>query len=329
MSAPQWLSVTVQAANDLLQQLKIGKEPSYARKLFEAPELPSLLRQLQQSINQGRNNLVADLTKELIKPKLSLIEKFELPVDSPVAQMAFRDMASGAGDYAGNLEDSDFNLFLLKLFNEIIDKHRQTEATVLDLFHGHIVVNESQRDVCIIFHSKEWPIEELPPKSEKYKSWVNFGLAPDTPKEFSLKGKEMDERNFLWTLHSNCMWLLSDSNRRDENSRDSGFALLLPSPGDDVASLTPWQWYAGTVQEQNFGTELLGVNYFPTVLTRLAPAEKLFLAPVGAWGVLLYLEKKYPVLPAADIEKIYKKNEESKRATEKEIKKELELRSRI
>lgn len=307
------------AADTLLRALHTGQPITYAHRLF-ATTAPTLLATLLAAIDKDRAVPVADHVLRTLEPRLSPVATFTFankPSDPVRAQSAFRALTSGEGSYAATLAPPRGNTdatekqntaqlaaFLRSLFTEIPRTHPATATTVLDFFHGHLIANESQRDVCVVFHAKEWPSEET---TYRLPAWKQHGFASTSTPTFRLADAAMNERNFVWSLRAGGVWLLRDPLRTNAAKRDAGYAELLvdPAPGKVVTSLDATQWQAGTVPELNFGVDLAGLNYFPTVLAG-AEATEVIVAPNGQWGVLFHLEQTYPTVPRATIETVYK-----------------------
>jgi hypothetical protein len=163
----------------------------------------------------------------------------------------------------------------------------------MDLFHGHVFMNAQHKELGIIFHAKEYPTEQAVGNSP-FKSTPTTS----TPQPFSTSDASFQERNFMWLMSRNSLWMLGS-----DKDRATGFASLMGGPTEEklkawmrikeidkkgvdatdeesdeqldlygqIDSDTFQQMKTGTVESRFFGEELLDVNYFKTV-----PGQPLF-----------------------------------------------------
>jgi hypothetical protein len=174
------------------------------------------------------------------------------------------------------------------------------------LFHGHVVPNEAGRDVVIVFQAKEYPTGTV--NDFRMDQYTKQGLLTPGMAKFSLGDTVMNQRNFIWTLKTNRVFLLNGAIRRTDPNSDFYKLMIdinngsIPLTGDDVR--------AGTVQEKVFGRELFSVNYFPNQLSG-GDAEQVFFTPVGSWGALKKLQTMFPMVAADQVEALFKSKDDS------------------
>jgi hypothetical protein len=295
-------------ANQLLGQLQA------AQAVFAPPPLPAALRKLGEAIDQQSSRPVRDLLMELIRPQIAMRSSFQFktPVQmsgTQTQEKVLRAMGAGEGEYAFDLPSLSLTEFLAGMFEGIAKHHPVTKLYERDLFHGHVVPNEATRDVVIVFHAKEYPAGQLSTFTEqRYRDaglLTANGSFPDT-------ATDMAERNFLWTLRTNRVFLLADPDRT-KSTADPAFTNLITPLGK---ALDQDAKRAGTVQERHFGQELFAVNYFPSHLSGDHQSQ-LYFAPVGQWAVLVWLEKQFPAIAADEIAQTYAANDDSRNATER------------
>lgn len=297
-------------ATALLTQLTGAKLPGYAKLVCAMPALPPALTKVAETIKKESGRPVSDILMAAVRPDMAFRGAFAFrnpaaPQGNRTQEQVLRNMAVGTGDYAFDLPTLQLNQFVAGLFKEIAAKHPATKINERDLFHGHVIPNEAARDIVIVFHAKEYPVEEF--GTGKQNMYRGLNLLTSGVADFATSGPVMDERNFVWTLSTNKVFLLTDPGR--VKTPDPEFAkLMLDKHGGAPSSLTAKQ--AGTVQECNFGTELFVANYFPTHLQG-GDDQQAFFTPVGQWGVLAKLEADFPHIPATEIAKIYASTDDS------------------
>ena len=294
-------------ADRLIQQLHADQPPPYARLLADGPALngsPLLIR-LRDAIAASQQPVEDLLLAEIRPPAAVLRAALDYRRSGKDTDQTFRGMVSGNGSYPFDLPDGIAGI-MEKLFEMIKATQAGIEFSERDLFHGHIVAHEANRDIVVVFHAKEYPDQLLNPFQRQ--RYIGAGLWTDT-RTFG-GAKSMDERNFLWTLCTNKLFLLTDPGRTGAKA-DQDFAALIQRDGEPLDSDGK---VLGTVYENYFGTERLGVNYFPNHLN-----DPLFFAPRGGWGVVMYLEQKYPAVDRSTIERIYADTDESLVKTQAEL----------
>ena len=294
-------------AEDLLKATRGSSTPApgFARRLCDGPKLPDVLTTIWQVIENDSapvREIVLEALYEHMTPRQSLA--LANP-GAPNAERVLRNWASGEGAYAFDLPLAGLHDFMAQLFVLITQHHPSTAINELDLFHGHVVPTESPRDLVVLFHAKELPQEMV--SSHQQVMWKDAGvLNPRTP-TFSRTEVAMRERNFLWALSTNSLWLLTDPGRTGPGA-DARFATLI-APEGQMSELGAQQKVFGTVTESSFGQDLMNVNYFPGQLsgqgTGTAAEQQLFFTPVGAWGVMMALHKMFPVATREEVEATY------------------------
>lgn len=157
---------------------------------------------------------------------------------------------SSGGSNHRSFSDAKLNLFFKEIFFRISNRFENISLSLLDLFHGHIIIDSSSvsyDDILIIFHAKEYP-KDL----ESYK--VNFALEKyPYCKTFTTSSKGYESRNLIWSLRKNIIWRL-------DTSKASVFSELVKSPVYDFAPELVLK--ANALQENFFGETLLNINYF-------------------------------------------------------------------
>lgn len=295
-------------AAQLIQQLQTNQLPPYARLLADGPALDTspLLTRLQNAMTASPPQPVNDLLLAEVRPPAAALRAgFDYRQPGKETDRTFRGMVSGNGSYPFDLPDGIAG-FMEKLFETIKTAQAGIEFSERDLFHGHIVAHESNRDILVLFHAKEYPDQML--NHYQRKRYTDAGLWTDN-RAFG-DAKSMDERNFLWTLRTNKVFLLTDPARTGAKA-DPNFAELIRRDNEPLDSDGK---VLGTVYENYFGTELLGVNYFPKHVK-----DPLFFAPRGGWGVVMYFEHNYPTVARRTIEQIYAATGDSLVRTEEEL----------
>jgi hypothetical protein len=240
-----------------------------------------------------------------VRPNAVLRPAFVLQAAVPQSKAAkqqttFRNMANGSGEYAFDLPKLNLCTFMADVYRAITTHFPQIQFNERDLFHGHMVPNEASRDVVIIFHAKEIPSDMLLFQTNM---WSDVNLLSNIT-DFNLDSPMMDQRNFIWILSTNTIYLLTDPNRKRPGSENADFAkLILPCNQNKLENKDR---KAGTVQEIYFGTEVMSVNYFPNHVTG-GDNDHIFFTPHsgGGWGPLLHLESLYPRISPQVIEHHY------------------------
>lgn len=294
-------------AQDLLKATRGDSSPApgYARRLCDGPKLPDVLSTIWQVIDNDSapvREIVLEALYEHMTPRHSLA--FTGPVAAN-AERVLRNWASGEGGYAFDVPLPGLHDFMARLFVLITQHHPGTAINELDLFHGHVVPTESPRDLVVLFHAKELP-EEMVSSSQRG-MWTSAGvLRPGTP-TFKRTEAAMRERNFLWALSTNSLWLLTDPGRTGPGA-DPSFATLI-APEGRMSELGAQQKVFGTVTESSFGQDLMNVNYFPGQLSGqgsgTAAEQQLFFTPVGSWGVTMALHRTFPTATREEVAATY------------------------
>ncbi len=209
-----------------------GGPKSYSSKVSTilAPELPS-----------GYDE--AKLFK-VLKDQSSIIKN-----TNPIEVAEFiKSWSSGNGEKPRRFND-DITNYLEGLFKAININFPDTKLNLIDLFHGHMVIDESYSngDVLIIFHSKEYP-------SNLEKQKTDIAIKEDPKLQlFDTKNGEYKKRNYIWSLHKNKIW-------RIDTSEDSGFCNLVKSPIYDFCPEEVME--ANAAQESYLGKTICDINYF-------------------------------------------------------------------
>lgn len=303
------------SADKLVANLAAGTLPAGATNVYEAADaLPAVLVKVKDAIGKDPGTSVWDILLGAIRNDIVFRPEFKFATGAWDAKRdkVFRGMSSGTSEYAFDLPKLNLAGFFADMFVGIVRGHPATAIYEFDLFHGHVVPNEAGRDVVIVFHAKEYPSDVVNQfQMQKYSDahLLTPGKAP-----FTSKDALMDERNFVWTLSTNKVFLLNGAIRHKDLT--SEFVKLMDLDG--TGKLPPDVIQIGTVQEKLFGPELFTVNYFPTLLAG-DPTTQVFINPVGRWGVLKHLETKYPKIPPAEITDIYEKSGDSLATTDKEL----------
>lgn len=304
------------AAEDLLNATRTTSTttPPFARKLCDGPKLPDVLSIIGQAIEADTETAVRDIVFDALRSKMALRQSltFAKAVQSPPdAERILRNWASGTGTYAFDIALPGLHDFMAQLFVLIATHHPGTAINELDLFHGHVVPTESPRDLVVLFHAKELPEEMV--SAYQRPMWTKAGiLDPKTP-TFKQSSAVMHERNFLWALSTNSIWLLADPARAGAGA-DPKFATLI-APEGQMSQLGAQQKQFGTVTESSFGQDLMNVNYFPHQLSDqgagTAAEAQLFFTPVGGWGVKMALENMFPEATPDEVAATYAETGES------------------
>lgn len=304
-------------ADDLIGALKAGEPPPYAKLLADGPKIPDALVALGEDLRkyEGEPENIHEVVLEKWRPHLELRKDEDFRFNRDVKQQGgtntpaqgLRKWASGEGGYAMNVNLPGVHEFMAELFEVIKASHRGTQTNELDLFHGHVVPNAASKDLAIIFHAKEYPREELEPGGFKEEVFAKAGIVRPGRGRFGVGDPAMTERNFLWLLSENKIWVLSDPNRTGP-APDPKFAQLLQ--GSDERSKQ-----FGTVAESKFGTDIFNVNYFPEHLEG-PKGKQVFFAPVGQWAVLFELGMRFPHVRPEQIKEIYDRTGSSRAKTE-------------
>lgn len=288
------------AANTLVAAINAGNLPPNVTLVHTCGQLPAAFATLAQTIQQNHGTSVFDLLYAAVRPHITLRPSFTMATavatkDQPEQQSRFRDMANGSGQYAFDLAGLQIEAFVTSMFTGIVAGHHATAFTERDLFHGHFVPNEANRDVVVVFHAKEYPVDML--NSFQIQRFQRLNLETPNMFVFDADNPAMYERNFIWTLRTNKIYLVTGAPKSP--SPASTFRDLMCLKG--VFPTEPIQVKCGTMWEQNFGDELFSVNYFPTLLA----SQPLFFCPVGQWGVLVSLEAQFPNIQPAIIAQTY------------------------
>ena len=189
----------------------------------------------------------------------------------------FRNWASGGGDRAFDVQIPGVHEFMANLFVLITTYHPTTHIDELDLFHGHVVPTEDPRDLTILFHAKEYPDDDQYLSEHQTTRAKDKGIIRDTTPKFLPSASVMSERNFLWVLSTNTLWLVGDPGHNGPGANPE-FASLTAPHGSPVTKLTT---LTGTVVESNLGKDLMNVNYFPGHLSGGAE-QQMFFTPVDS-----------------------------------------------
>jgi hypothetical protein len=106
------------------------------------------------------------------------------------------------------IEDKKLKEFLESLFEAIEAESVQWNPTVLsraDLFHAHVVYNRDNKDLVIVFHSKEYPNGE--PSMEdgfpRRRFLDYFGESLGSGYHLANPTDRVTRRNFAWSLNEN------------------------------------------------------------------------------------------------------------------------------
>lgn len=269
-----------ETAEQLLNRTREGEAPDYARRLCDGPELPEGIAALRDTIADSAGSVVDVVRSELasrLVPRAQLLKPGALHEDY---EPNLRDWASGSGRQAFDIDIPGINHFMAGLFDLIVQHVPGTEINEFDLFHGHVVLTERPRDLVILFHAKEYPAQDEPLIPLIDQGTVERGLASGVVRGdpgFRDDVETMTDRNFLWVLSTNTLWLLSDRERAGEK-RDPDFATLLKTIG--IEEFENFERIVGTVDESHFGTDLMNVNFFPNHIPGGAK-EALFFTPIA------------------------------------------------
>jgi hypothetical protein len=294
-----------------------------ARLIANGPGLPQILQTLLTEIGQSRDS-VRDIIMNALRPAMKMRQSLDFqsnvtaaPGATKSTEKALRDWASSSGDYAFDIDIPGMHEFMAELFVLIAQNHtsptgaKLTTLNELDLFHAHVVPSERTRDLAVIFHAKEYPIGEINP----YKEATNrdAGLLRGGTPSFPQDDQTMSERNFLWTLRGNKIFVVADP-KRTGHSADPQFASMI-ARGGDVGQLDAAGRQVGTVWESNFGQDLMNLNYFPNHLKAKGGGSgaqgQLFFTPTGQWGAVMMFENKYPHIDPKTIRSVYASTNDS------------------
>lgn len=156
--------------------------------------------------------------------------------------------SSGNGEKPRRFDEEITN-YLEELFKVINKSFPDTELNLIDLFHGHIVMDESyyNKDILIIFHSKEYPSN-----LEKQKTEMAIKEQPAL-QLFDTKNDVYKKRNYIWSLRKNKIW-------RIDTREDSEFCNLVKSPIYDFCPEEVME--ANAMQEAYLGKNICDINYF-------------------------------------------------------------------
>jgi hypothetical protein len=263
----------------LLAATRNAAQIDYATKVVDVDlPLPKLFSSVKQKLDTGQG---AAAKAELLAGRVESTDM--LPSDTD-ARNEIIGRSSGAGTSIMALPP-DVQTFLVALFHLIEKNHSTTKLNELDLYHGHMFMNDVAKELGIIFHAKELAEEMSGAPFTKANTTV-----PATP--FSNTEPAFLERNFMWVMSTNALWLLGDKDRTSKFSRISEgmsdstipswerYALLKKKNNDSGLSdeeetelyslfetygdhkVIGQQMAAGTVKAQALGEELLDVNYF-------------------------------------------------------------------
>lgn len=296
------------AADQLVREINAGTS-AIATPVHTCQALPAALVSLADAINKTSGTSVYDLFQAVLKKTMVFRSTFAVKTpanDTARQQRVFRNMASGNGELAFDLTSLQLDAYLTDMFTGIAGNHAATKINERDLFHGHIVPNEANRDVAIIFHAKEYPDEEFGARGNMYQQ---LNLASPGLANFNLASPLMPERNFVWTLSTNKIFLITGAPYSGKSAAQ--FDLLMTSGGSSPSALSMAAKQAATIQEKNFGVELFTVNYFPS---QLASGE-LFFTPVGQWGILHKFEVDFPKITPQIIAQTYASTQDSQPQT--------------
>src|SRR5262249_24975780 len=151
------------AADKLVHDINAGTS-TIATQVHACQPLPPALVALADAIKKNAGTSVFDLFKAVISPAIAYRNGFAMKTtntDAARQQRVFKTMASGNGEIAFDLPSLQLDAYLTDMFTGIVAGHNATVINERDLFHGHIVPSEANRDVAIIFHAKEYPDEEF------------------------------------------------------------------------------------------------------------------------------------------------------------------------
>lgn len=308
MTTPTTTDLGQATADKLVGDVNAGNVPPYLTLVHTCAQLPAAFATLAQDIQQNAGTSVADLLYAAVRPHATLRQQFQMTnpaSDAPQQQRRFRDMADGTGEYALDLTTLQIDGFMTGMFTGITAGHPATKFTERDLFHGHILPNEANRDVVIVFHAKEYPDQIVSSFRDGWEQTLNLNTTGRST--FAVSDQVMFERNFIWTLRTNKIFLITGA--PGSSSPHNDFKALMYEDG--AFPTDPTKAECKTVQERNFGRLMLSVNYFPTLLS----SQPLFFTPLGGWGVLVKLEAEFPHIPKAVIAKTYADEKESLKTT--------------
>ncbi|WP_291578384.1 hypothetical protein [Clostridium sp. UBA6640] len=181
---------------------------------------------------------------QILKDQNSIIKN-----TNPIEVTEFiKSWSSGNGEKPRRFND-DISNYLEALFKAININFPDTKLNLIDLFHGHMVIDESYSngDVLIIFHSKEYP-------SNLEKQKTDIAIKEDSKLQlFDTKNGVYKKRNYIWSLRKNKIW-------RIDTSEESGFCNLVKSPIYDFCPEEVME--ANAAQESYLGKTICDINYF-------------------------------------------------------------------
>lgn len=181
---------------------------------------------------------------EVLKDQSSVIKN----TNSIEVPEFIKKWSSGNGEKPRRFNE-DITNYLEELFKAINKSFPDTELNLIDLFHGHMVMDESyyNKDILIIFHSKEYP-------SNLEKQKTEMAIKEESAlKLFDTKNEVYKKRNYIWSLRKNKIW-------RIDTSKDSGFCNLVKSPIYDFCPEEVME--ANAMQEAYLGQNICDINYF-------------------------------------------------------------------
>ncbi len=223
-------------SQEVLQLLKLcdgrGGPKIYSQKvqMLKGPALPS--------------GISTEDFFNILKDRDSIIKNthnIELPI-------FIKNWSSGNGQKPRRFNDSITNYFQ-ELFLSIHNNFPDTKLNVLDLFHGHMIIDKrsNPNDILIVFHSKEYPLDLEKRKNESaLKEYPNI-------ETFQTGTNSYLKRNYIWSLRKNKIW-------RINTSEETGFHNLIKSP--------IYEFYpelvsrANTAQENYLGETIRDINFF-------------------------------------------------------------------
>lgn len=109
-----------------------------------------------------------------------------------------------------------------------------------NLFHGHVLYNETLKDIFIVFHAFEYPCDLEPQKSSQAKE-----IEPGIDEYDSEAIAAFAWRNAIYSVNNNCVYI-------PDISQEPYCSQLRRGPAEYC-----------TLDETKVGTRLFDINYFP------------------------------------------------------------------
>lgn len=253
-------------------------ETSYERRLLESlrksPERNSVkgvqaLGKVPLPVPQDLLRLMEskNIQKEL--SELTHNEKLDRQFQEDLAKNIFQDSPQewgridhwkSGGNNFRRFHNQEISQYLEKVFHHLVQKSREQGQKISinrsDLYHGHMIYDQRAKDILIIFHAKEYPMD-----LEYFKAHAcatSLGEAVFYSTDSSYK-----KRNFLFSLGENFLWNIDTS--VEGPLKDLIFPPELPDLENDPELKLIFE-RGNTLQNSRFeslGGPLGDLNYFP------------------------------------------------------------------